>query len=248
MDIKDLKEVYSRFYHTADIDDKSDTEVIVKKKKKEEIVAITPIIESNYKDFLKELNNPLVDLDYTYLTTNHLERLKFYISGYPFHIILDNIYQYLIVIGIIEWRKSKEQWKDIKSHNLKIYEGSFYCKFLSDYDSFNVSYYYNVSFRATRLPYCCGVSEYGEFIFNALESISKELSILKYNLFIDLIRLHSMYYRKEMSGAYSMINYFVETEFDKVLSLREDITFIKKFTNPKTKTTLNTYIFDSQVE
>lgn len=93
--------------------------------------------------------------------------------------------------------------------------------------------------RSKIMPYCCGITEFGDFVINT----KCEKTI---NIFLDIIRLRCHLYPK-VYGAYSIINYYVDTLFDDILNKRDDLTFVKKFKNPKTKAILNTYVFDNKI-
>jgi hypothetical protein len=90
------------------------------------------------------------------------------------------------------------------------------------------------------LPKCCGITEFGDFVIN---EENKE----KINIFLDIIKLRC-HTNPKIYGAYSIINYFVNTEFTKILEKRDDLTFIKEFKNPKTGATLKTFIFDNNID
>lgn len=212
-----------------------------------EVVTSEYITINNYKQFLKELGNRFADCEDDFFLKDHIKRLKG--LGSP-RINLGNtlksLVEYLGVIGMIEWKIDKNEWNSIKDF-LSIKMGSINCRINKVNNLVNkwapVRFYF--SMNVTTLPYCCGICEYGNFSFN--EGTITDLDKVKYNLIIDLIRIHSSLNRRELTGAYNIINYFVGSKFNKALEEREDLTFIKEFTNPKTNKTLKTFIFNTTI-
>lgn len=213
--------------------------------KKEEEKGVEVVEKVDYKKILVELYNPLIKEYLNNPLKEHCERIKKLAK--PITNIDNNIksiIEILQVLCAIENDMSAEEFSNMKSYS-SISNNTFYIKIKND--TIFSSHKYAIRIQCSILPYCCGISEYGNFMFNGKYALDSNLENTKYNLIIDLIRLHSMFHRKNVSGAYSIINYFVDTPFMKYLELRDDLTFIKKFTNPKTGATLKTFIFDSKI-
>src|SRR5882757_7193198 len=70
-------------------------------------------------------------------------------------------------------------------------------------------------YSGSSFPFCCGIYEYGDFVFD-IQNFGKDC-LLVYNLIIDYLRLNSYYNQEDYTGAYSMINYFIDTKFTAIL-------------------------------
>lgn len=215
----------------------------------QEVVKSEYITVDNYKQFLKELGNRFADCKDDFFLKNHTRRLKG--LGSP-RINLGNtiksLVEYLSVIGMVECKIDKNEWNRVKDCTV-VRVNNINCK-LNNLNSILGKWtpvYSYFSVNVTMLPYCCGVCEYGNFSFAEGGKGIYDLDKIKYNLIMDLIRIHASLNKKEVTGAYNIINYFVGTKFTKALEERDDLTFIKEFTNPKTNKTLKTFIFNTTI-
>lgn len=203
------------------------------------------VIESNIEinEYLRRQNNIFADKDVGYFKTNHLKRLKTFKKD---KIDENQIFEYLQILASIEQDNSLEKLTEIKTVQQSYYRtngSGITIKINSPMSvyQFKMNYY---TYVASRLPYCCGVTEYGNFNFINYERTDSTLAL---NLMLDLIRLSADRNRKNFSGAVGLINYFIGTPFGDVLNNRDDINLVKEFRNPKTSATLRLFTFDTKI-
>ena len=223
----------------------------------EEIGKVVEVEEESNNPYSKELSvkkNSLAGKDLNYFLTNHSKRLKVY-KKTPLGSIQE-------VLDFLEVLTLKEQDETIEDSAKPLYgfnrinlrrEGSdAQLMIKSPWGTVSKTYFYR--FQSRILPFCCGVCEYGQFTFSKFTKVEDQLV---YNLIIDLIRLMAHNNRTTHSGAVGMINTMVEvtdekestnTEFILALEQRDDLTFVKQFTNPKTRHTLKMFVFDTQIK
>lgn len=186
------------------------------------------IEQSNkYSARLSEIKNYFADKTTDWLTTNHGNRVK---ELAKVQNIRDYIYDFILLI------------LDIKHSNLNYKGPGGRLKIKEKVQTYGAEAKL-VELQRQDLPFCCGIQEWGNFLFNNIEDNNPIL----YNLVIDWMRLESNLVLDNDMGAYSIVNYFTITPFASILEKRDDLTFIKEFTNPKTKATLQTFIFDNKI-
>lgn len=186
------------------------------------------IEQSNkYSARLSEIKNYFADKTTDWLTTNHSDRVK---ELAKVQNIRDYIYDFILRI------------LDVPHSNLNYKGPSGRLRIKEQVQTFNDRAKL-VAVQKQDLPFCCGIQEWGNFLFNNIEDNNPIL----YNLIIDWMRLESNLLMDNDMGAYSIVNYFIDTLFMDILEKRDDLTFIKEFTNPKTKATLKTFIFDNKI-
>jgi len=164
----------------------------------EEVLDVVVATESVTEATKEE--NILMGLDPNYFLTRHRTRLN--------KLKRDKRSEALIVDYIQELAKIEEDglvslYKHrIQPHNYHRAVGSAVNMLGGNKQhQYYVSYY---TYQANRLPFCCGVSEYGDFKFFHCKKTNQELL---HNLVLDLIRLNANSNREAFSGAISIINY-----------------------------------------
>ncbi len=197
----------------------------------------------SYNEELKKINNPLADKDLSYFLENHENRIQELKESKTSE---EDIFNFLVILTNIEQDK-RYSIKDLPfsgSLNTRTYRSS-YTQLVIPSGFSSPTRAYMFLYAASILPYCCGVTEFGNFNFYNYTKVDRNLV---FNLVIDLIRLSANNNRiGSGSGAVGLINYFVHLPFGDVLKKRDDLTFIKEFTNPKTTQTLKMYIFNTKI-
>lgn len=197
---------------------------------------IEEVVETN-----KEESNDLLKLDPKYFLENATNRLK-KLKRAGVKKSIDKIVKYLMILALTEQNKEGATIKDFNSTNFSNRSNSSFIKLMIGNDRFFNEYFY--IYQANRMPFCCGVTEYGNFSFREIKLVDKDLV---FNLILDLIRLSASNKRALFSGALGVINYFINTPFMKVIENRDDLRFVEQFTNPKTSHKLKMFIFNTKI-
>jgi hypothetical protein len=198
-----------------------------------------------YKD-IKEIDNPIIQIDSSYFLSKHKTRLRKLGKTVADTTINSNhIWQYLQALSCIEQDDTLNDFSKMDNYLRSRIADTGACINMLKTSKYSVEPYMIafLKYSAKRLPFCCGVTEYGDFGFPDLK-MNKELF---YNLLIDLIRLKAASRRQSFSGAVGIINYFINTDFMKVLEKRDDLFEVTFFTNPKTSAKLKMFKFDTKI-
>ena len=200
----------------------------------EEIGKVVEVEEESNNPYSKELSvkkNSLAGKDLNYFLTNHSKRLKVY-KKTPLGSIQE-------VLDFLEVLTLKEQDETIEDSAKPLYgfnrinlrrEGSdAQLMIKSPWGTVSKTYFYR--FQSRILPFCCGVCEYGQFTFSKFTKVEDEKES-----------------DEDKMLTTGVINYFTNTEFILALEQRDDLTFVKQFTNPKTRHTLKMFVFDTQIK
>lgn len=194
---------------------------------------------------LRVLESKFLDVPIDYFKTNALKRIKQLRRSNKNSI--NEIFKYLLVLAFVEADM------EISRDSIRAFQDDRYRSNNSDTRSsiklsrqglFGIVNYYFYSYLSSRLPYCCGVTEYGQFGFEKIIKVDQDLV---YNLVLDLIKLSANGCRTSHSGAVGIINYFIDTPFMNILESRDDLEFVKEFKNPKTNHTLKMFTFNTKI-
>lgn len=192
------------------------------------------------KEEVKE--NNLLGLDPTYFMSNASKRISKLKKDKN---SIENIFEYLKILATTE-QNDNEFTVDKFTRNTAVNESARnFVKInkVTNVLNWNPGIYFYI-YQANRLPYCCGVTEYGNFQFTEYKLVDQNLV---YNLIIDLIRLSANNERRQFSGAVGIINYFINTPFMNILESRDDLRIVEEFTNPKTNHKLKMFIFNTKI-
>lgn len=205
----------------------------------ERVIAPKDNIYNSYREELNKIENPLYKEEINFFLTNHIERLRSLIGHSR------KIFEFLKIIALSYGDLIENSiYNSITSSTIRITSINNSRSYEYPIGEVKIAPVNFLGYKSSRAPYCCGWTEYGEFNFKEYRKEDKELV---FNLIIDLIRLSANECRSTHSGAVGMINYFVGTDFTRILENRDDLNFIKQFKNPKTNATLKCFIFDTLI-
>lgn len=198
-----------------------------------------------YRTQLKEKENPFADKNLSYFLTDHNKRIsQLGKTVKKTEESITYIDQFLEILSQTQQGNEEVDLSKMYNKNLTNYRTGSRSVSMFFNTVWGVSRRYLYQYGSQRLPHCCGVCEYGGFVFDTFTKVEEELV---YNLMLDLIRLTANIERRQHSGAIGIINYFVGLPFMKVLNQRDDLSFTREFKNPKTGATLRMFIFNTKI-